>query len=236
MSLAPRRHWSSLDEQFPVYRAALLSGIVELMAALSVAIPAYLAFAQAGASQAVDAMLASNGWRTATNQSGATTAGAQLQWVSQFFGPLTFVVATPIGALSFYLVATGFLRIVTAWVDDPQGDPLLTIADWLLFRSKTKREVRQKKELRESLEGAEVADRVVTGAKAGIPDAELVVIASRVKAGWVKGAFIITDDKWYRLGEPVHRDTPNGLRTLYPMSEVRDLEVMRKGIPYRMPT
>ena len=217
-------------------RAALFSGMVEFAAAMAIAIPAYLAFAQAGASQAVDAMLASNGWRTATNQSGSTVAGAQLQWVSQFFGPLTFVVATPIGALSLYLVVTSFIRIISAWVDDPHGDPLLTFADWLLFRSKTKREMRQKKELRESLEGAEVHDRVVTGAKAGIPDAELVVITSRFKPGWVKGAFIITDDKWYRLAEPVHRDTPNGLRTLYPMSEVRDLEVLRNGIPYRMPS
>ena len=219
-----------------MFKAALFSGIVELMASMAVAIPAYLAFAQASASQAVDAMLASNGWKTATNQSGATVSGAQLQWVSQFFGPLTFVVATPIGAVTFYLVITSIFRIITAWVDDPQGDPLLTIGDWLLFRQKEKREVRQKKELRESLEGAEVHDRLVTGAKAGIPDAELVVIASRVKAGWVKGAYIITSDKWYRLAEPVHRDTPNGLRTLYPMSEVRDHEVLRKGIEYELPT
>jgi hypothetical protein len=218
-----------------VYRAAVLSGMVEFAVAMSVAIPAYLAFAQAGASQAVDAMLASNGWRTATNQSGATVPGAQLQWVSQFFGPLTFVIATPIGLVSAYLVLTSFIRIISAWVDDPLGDPLLTFADWLLFRSKTKRDMRQKKELRESLEGAEVADRVVSGAKAGIPEAELVVITSRRKPEWVKGAFIITSDKWYRLAEPVHRDTPNGLRTLYPMSEVRDLEVMRNGIPYEFP-
>jgi len=55
-----------------------------------------------------------------------------------------------------------------------------------------------------------VPDRLVTGPAAGIPDAELVVVASRQKPGWERGVFVITPDAWYRLGEPIDRLQPEG--------------------------
>ena len=62
-----------------------------------------------------------------------------------------------------------------------------------------------------------------------------MVIASRRKPGWEPGVFVITDRGWYRLGAPAERDTPAGLRTLYPLTEVRDQEVLRKGVHYAFP-
>lgn len=53
--------------------------------------------------------------------------------------------------------------------------------------------------------------------------------------GWDSGAFVITRDKWYRLGGPVERQTPGGLRTLYPLTELRDHEALRRGVPYELP-
>ena len=64
---------------------------------------------------------------------------------------------------------------------------------------------------------------------------ELVVVASRQKPGWERGVFVITPDAWYRLGEPIDREMPAGLRTLYPLTELRDLEVRRKSVEYTLP-
>ena len=213
----------------------MLSGVLQFMIGMAIAIPGYLEFSHQQSSLAVDMMLEATGWRSPSNTS-ASVPGAQLQWASGYLAFFTYVFVTPGGFFAMYLGLTGWLRSVSAWVDDARGDLMLTMVDAIVFRSTTKRHVRKARETREALEGAEVADRVVTGAKAGIPDAELVVIASRGKPGWVQGAYIITSDKWYRLAAPIHRDTPNGLRTMYPMNEVRDLEVMRKGIPYELPS
>ncbi len=46
--------------------------------------------------------------------------------------------------------------------------------------------------------------------------------------------FVMTSDKWYRLGTPVERQMPGGLRTLYPLTELRDNEALRKGVRYEL--
>ena len=65
--------------------------------------------------------------------------------------------------------------------------------------------------------------------------APYVVVASRRKPGWEAGAFIITSDTWYRLSAPSERQTPGGLRTLYRLTELRDHEVLRRGVRYALP-
>ena len=48
---------------------------------------------------------------------------------------------------------------------------------------------------------------------------------------------MITDDGWFTLGEPFDRPTPNGLRTVYPLTlQTTTLDVLRKGVSVRVAT
>ena len=63
-----------------------------------------------------------------------------------------------------------------------------------------------------------------------------MVVAARRKPGWVTGTWVITNDGWFTLGEPFDRPTPNGLRTVYPLTlQTSTLEVLRKGVSYELP-
>ena len=232
----PRRHWRELEAHLPVRQAAALSGLATLLAGVAIGIPAYLAYVSANASQATTLMLESTGWLApAANATPASPEMAQALWLNSFLAPITFLVATPAGLAASYLFASGFFRAVSAWVDEPRGDPLLTLGDWTVARWRDRRGTRRAATARQQREGPAVPDRVVTGQQAGMAGAELVVIASRQKPGWDAGVFVITDRGWYRLGTPAERDTPGGLRTLYPLTEVRDQEVLRKAVHYDFP-
>jgi len=79
-----------------------------------------------------------------------------------------------------------------------------------------------------------VPDRLVTGESAGLT-ADYVVIASRRKPEWEAGAIILTSTDWYRLGAPIDAEMENGLRTLYPLTKLDAVEVVRRGIQYELP-
>lgn len=112
---------------------------------------------------------------------------------------------------------------------------MLTLVDSIISTLRRKAAARRDVRAREALEGPEVPDRLVTGRAAGLPDADFVVVASRRKPGWERGVFVITPDLWYRLGAPTERRLHAGLRTLYPLTEIRDLEVVRKSVEYALP-
>lgn len=222
----PKRLWPVMEERLPVREAAAASGIVTFLLAMAIGLPAYLSFAQRNAGHAVDLMLAGGT---------ANTGMAQVSWITMFLSPVLFAFFTPIGLFSLYLLVTGAFRAVSVYVDDARGDPILTVVDGAIYRWRGRREIARSIEARHQLEGEEVADRAMSGAAAGLPDTEIVIVTSRRKSEWVEGAFVITQEKWYRIGEPVERDTPNGLRTLYPLNEAGQMEVLRKGIRYDLP-
>jgi len=232
-ALLPRYYWSRLDTFVPVSRAAPVSAIATILLAAAIAIPAYLRYVEEGAGTAVDLMLQATGWRRA---SGAIPSEdvAVGSWTASYLSSLNFLF-TPVGLLSMYLAASGYFRAVSAYVDDARGDPILTVIDRIVRRARGNASANRTLRERERLEGPEVPDHLVTGRAAGFPDADFVVVASRRKAEWRPGAFVITSDKWYRLGTPVERQMPGGLRTLYPLTELTDHEVLRRGIPYELP-
>ncbi|MBM3819362.1 MAG: hypothetical protein FJW14_10160 [Acidimicrobiia bacterium] len=234
-SVLPRRYWRRLDAVVPVARAALVSGIVSMLGAAAVAIPAYLQFTEASSRAAVQAMLRATGWRPPDGAAAPSVDAAMGGWIGTWFSPIAFLLFTPAGLLSAYFMVTGLFRAVSAYVDDARGDPVLTAIDALVRRSRTRARTRREREAREALEGPEVRDRLVTGSAAGFPEADFVVVASRRKPDWEPGAFIITAEKWYRLGEPAERQMPGGLRTFYPLTEITDHEVLRRGVPYELP-
>lgn len=240
--LVPRRYWSRLETLVPVSRAALASALATLVLAAVIGIPAFLRHAEGNARRAVDLTLEATGWRPV--QPGATAPSEKVAlgtWHASFatafnqgLSLFTFAL-TPIGLLSTYLALTGVVRAVSVAVDDARGDPVLTTVDAVGRRVWRAAEARRTRIARERLEGPDVPDRLVPGRAAGFPDADYVVVASRRKPGWESGAFVITREKWYRLGAPVDRQTPRGLRTLYPLTELRDHEVLRRGVPYELP-
>ena len=235
-SLLPRYYWRQLETTLPVSRAALLSGVVSMLAAAAIAIPAFLRYTEATSLIAIDAMLRATGWRTTPAGDAAPSADAAVaSWFSGYLSPMAFFLFTPIGLLSIYLFVTGWLRAVSAYVDDARGDPVLSTIDAVVRRARERSRSQREREERERLEGPEVADRVVTGTAAGLPEADLVVVASRRKPEWETGVFVITAEKWFKLGTPVDRQMPGGLRTLYPLTEITANEVLRRGIQYDLP-
>lgn len=150
-----------------------------------------------------------------------------------FFG---YVFFTPRGAFSLYLTITGLLRAVAWYVGEPFGDPILTGLDALISGSRRSHRAKAERQAREALERADEPDRLHPGEWAGVPDATYVVVAARRKPEWLKGTWVITSDGWFTLGEPFDRPTPNGLRTIYPLTlQTTTLEAMRKGVSYELP-
>src|SRR4029453_6201725 len=142
---------------------------------------------------------------------------------------------TPPGWLTLYLVGSGGVRAGAAWFDDPVGDPILTGLDYLLYGQRERRTARNEQRTRATLEGPETRDRVLSGATAGIPGCDLVVVTARRKAGWELGVVVYTADACYRIGDPVERTIAGNLRTLYPLTEHPDLEAGRKSDNYELP-
>jgi|TARA_B100001964_G_C14173528_1_gene572682 hypothetical protein len=46
---------------------------------------------------------------------------------------------------------------------------------------------------------------------------------------------VITSRQWYRIGRPWDMPLPVGLRTAYPLTEMREGEVLRKEVEYELP-
>ena len=235
-AVLPRRHWAALDQWIPVTRSVLLSGIATIAAAAVIGIPAYWKSQEAMSRVVARSLMQAAGWPVRESSGELLPeAAAQVTWLSGYISPLSFALLTPAGLAMTYLAVTGLSRTVAWFVDSSHGDPLLTALDSIVSQRRRARAVRRATAAREALEGPEVPDRLVTGKAAGIPEAELVVVASRRKPEWQRGVFVITPEAWYRIGEPVERQLRAGLRTLYPLSEIHDLEVRRKSVEYDLP-
>lgn len=234
VGLAPRRYWLSLDVYLPVTRTAVYSAVATVFLGAAIGIPAYLHYVQQTSSAAVDMMLQATGWKPIP-PGGATVQKAQLIWVAGSMNVYAFFFTAPAGLASMYLIVTGWIRLIAWYVDDAWGDPLLTIGDAVVRRSWHRHRAGAAKADRERREGVEVPDVLVTGADAGIPDADLVVIASRRKADWDAGAIVVTEEKWFKLGAAVEQQMPGGWRTLYPLTELQHHEVLRRAVEYKLP-
>jgi hypothetical protein len=229
VSLLPYRFWPRFPPDIPVESGAFASGVATLLAGAAIGIPGFLEHAHATTSLGLDAMLA----KVFTDPKAGYSQG-----MAQGFAGLsvfTFLLLTPRGWLTMYLMCTGTYRAIAAWFDDPFGDPALTGIDVALSHTSARRGTRNATRARETLEGPEIADRIVTPAAAGIRGCDFVVVASRRKPGWERGVAVFTAEGCYRLGEPVERTVNGRLRTLYPMTEHNDVEAIRKAVRYDLP-
>lgn len=225
----PHRHWRALPHGIPVDRAAALSGLLTFLLGMAIGIPGFLEHAGANVSFIN---------QTVVDEARRNPDADYSRSLVQGFAGLslfTFLLLTPEGLLTLYLTVTGATRAVATWFDDPIGDPLLTGVDALLWSGRAARKRTSERRTRDALEGPEVPDRVVTSTAAGLPGCDLVIVASRRKDGWEDGATVFTSEAAYRIGPPVERTIAGRLRTLYPLTEHRDFEAVRKSIHYDLP-
>lgn len=208
--LLPRRHWGQID--LPIEQRAVLSGLLTLLGGAAFGITGFFSYLQ-GVMES------------------AFFVPSPLM-MAAYFGYLFF---TPRGLFSLYLVASGLVRTVSAWIGEPFGDPILTGIDTALHRTRRASVARWSHHERTEAEGADEPDRRYPGAWADLPGVDFVVVAARRKPGWTEGTFVITPDGWFTLGEPFDRPTPNGLRTVYPLTALATMTVLRKGVSYELP-
>jgi hypothetical protein len=226
--ILPERVWPSLEPWLPLRRTAFLSGILTLFVGFFFGFFGFFQFL-AWTADANNARLLK---RAAAGV--LTDADALGPYVFSILSLFYYLFLTPRGLFSSYLVVSGTLRSMSAFVDDPRGDFILSFARWAAMTLWRKNRRERAQIARERLEGPEARDVLQTGEWAGV-DADFVLLAARRKAEWTKGAIVMTSTDWYRLGEPFDTDTPSGLRTAYPLTKMTTVEVVRRGIQYELP-
>jgi hypothetical protein len=228
-ALLPHRYWRALPHSIPVDRAAVASGLLTFFLGTAIGIPGFLDHAGANVSFVNQAVV---------NEAMRNPDAGYSRGMVQGFAGLsifTFLLLTPAGLTTLYLTVTGVTRAAAAWFDDPVGDPLVTGLDALLLSGRERHQRDSERRTRDALEGPEVPDRVVTSSAAGLPGCDLVIVASRRKPGWEYGVTVFTTGAAYRIGRPVERTIAGRLRTLYPLTEHNDFEVVRKSVQYDLP-
>lgn len=231
-TLLPRRHWQSFD--LPVLSMVPVSGFIMLFAGFALGVRGYFDYlvrlrGVSGLSILEIAKLQVAGQLPETAGVSAVPAGIYLT------APVAFALFSPLGLFATYLVVTSLFRIVSSYVGEPQGDPILTGVDAVARRSFGFYRQRTVHSSRERLEGADEPDRRYDGEWAGLTDVDFVIVAARRKPEWTKGTCVITRDGWFTLGEPFDRPTPNGLRTIYPLRLQTVGEAVRKSVRYVLP-
>jgi hypothetical protein len=230
---APRRLWPDLERHLPITRTATPAGILIMVVGFAIGVDGFLKFSTGMADANNTWMLRQLSLPSTANEGAIGMLPYGMSAITLFI----FLFFTPTGLLAVYLVTSGTVRAVAAYADaeDARGDFLLSGADWAATTLFAKNRHDRQRIARERLEGAEAPDRLQTGAWAGLPDADYVVLAARRKAEWDAGAIILTSSDWYKLGVPFDIQTPAGLRTAYPLKKMDTVEVVRRGIQYELP-
>jgi hypothetical protein len=208
--LLPKRYWDVID--LPIANTALASALVTFFAGAALGITGYFAF--------MDHVLSQRLWTPPP------------MMIQVYF---SYVFFTPRGLFSIYLVASGVIRFGSWHVGEPIGDPILTLLDTAGRRLLTRQDAERARRDRLALEKADEPDRRYDGEWAGLTGVDFVIVSARRKPGWTKGTYVMTSDGWYVLGDPFDRPMANGLRTVYPLTEHRTLDVLRKGVTYELP-
>jgi len=137
--------------------------------------------------------------------------------------PFAFFLFTPLGWLADYLVLSAVFRGITLAVDNPWGDPILTLLDGALQRRRADFQSRREAEARERAEGPAVPDEIHACRKFDGKDADFLVVSSRQKEGWTRATTVIANSVRLRVGDPKDTTLEGRLRTCYPLSVIRDI-------------
>jgi len=209
-----------------------IAAIATLLTGFVIGVIGFLRFAQEAASANNTLMLEIAGRQASGTLKGDITGAAPVALT--MLSSLAFAIGTPLGWLSTYLVVTGLVRSVAAAVGERRGDPIVGSTRRLIARWRRRRRESRAVATLAALAGPEVADRIVGGERFGLI-ADLVIVASRPKPEWTAGTVLDCGGRWLRVGEAVERTLPVGLRTLYPLVEMREVEVFRRVVRYDLP-
>lgn len=232
VALLPRRYWQSFD--LPVESMAPVSNFVTLILGFVIGVPGYFAYLER-LRRATGVSIFEISERQVRGELPETAAVSAIPGAVYMLAPVSFALFTPLGLLATYLVFTSIYRMAASYIDEAQGDPLLSGLDALGRRWFGSRQQRAERTAREKLERIDEPDRRYDGAWAGLRDVDFVIVAARRKPGWDKGTWVITGDGWFVLGEPFDRPMPSGLRTVYPLTTQTTLEAVRKSVQYELP-
>jgi hypothetical protein len=226
-AMLPRRYWDALDTFVPASRAAPWAALLTLVAGAAIGFRGFLTHLAEVASLNnalyMDAALKVGG-DTMPLPSGPSSLAL-----------FTFILLTPEGWASSYLVVTGVVRAVGSQFDDPHGDFLLTLIDAGARKVAGAATRRAALDNRHRLEGPAVGDRIVRGAQRGLPAADLVIVSSRIKDGWEPGAVVLSDRGEFRILAVEDRIIEGRLRHLYALAWHQDLEAFRRTVRYAFP-
>lgn len=231
-TLLPRRYWQSVD--LPIANVAPLGALLSLAAGFAIGFRGY--FLYLARLQSVNELsMLEVGRMQVEGTLPETAAASTAPFAIYITAPIAYALFTPLGLFATYLVATSVIRMISVYIDEAHGDPILTGVDALARRTFTSYRQRSDRIARETLEGAEEPDRRYSGEWAGLSGVDCVIVAARRKPDWTKGTFVITSDGWFTLGEPFDRPTPNGLRTIYPLTLQTTPDVVRRSVTYELP-
>ena len=231
-AMLPRRLWPRWSGWLPMEPAALLASLATFLAAFAVGIPSFLGYAARAGGAVADSML---GTAAAINTGRAPAQAMPGSYAVSMFTLPAFLLFTPLGWLTLYLFFTGMVRAISCAAGEGQGDPLIGLVHHVATTNLRRHREHEAAAVRAAQEGAEVPDVLLTGRDGGAPEAAYVVVASRVKEGWDRGTFVITNDAWYRLGDPFDRRFADGLRRVYPLIVPGQAEAIRRQVRYELP-
>lgn len=230
----PRRWWQKID-RLPIESCAWLSSLVTLAAGFVFGAIGYVAFADDVSRKLTDLTFKVAERQLAGQLPGTTEISTSAPSFLSALSLVAFLLFTPAGLVATYLVLSGLVRVVGAFLVEPFGDPILTGLDGLATRFASRTRRRLKRYARERREGREAPDELFPAAWARVPDADYVVVSSRPKPDWTMGTFVIAGERWFTLGVSFEVTLPSGLRTVYPLSEQTVMEVLRRAVTYELP-
>ena len=225
--MLPRHYWPALERSLPVYNAPFAASLLTLLAGAALGITGFMAHLAEVTSANNDLYM----------EAARHAKGDEMPLPSALSGLslFTFIFLTPQGWISTYLTVSGLVRTVGSQFDDPHGDLVLTAVDAGVRNAMTRTSAKAREEERHRHEGPRVRDRVVNGNDIGIPEADLVVLASRIKEDWDHGTVVLSDDGEFRVIGIEDRTIDGRLRRLYSLQRHTDLEAFRRTVHYTFP-
>lgn len=223
----PRRYWSDMG------RGAYASCFLTVALGFRIGYAGFFDYASRAAEQGAAMALKAAGGGGAPGID--PTAQAMAGILGSAMAPLAFFLFTPMGWVADYLFITGVFRAISIAGGHPWGDPVLTVIDNFLHRKIEEDRAQEAANARAAAEGPEVPDTIVAGTQFAGKAADFVIVSSRRKEGWTLATTVVAGDVRLRLGEPVDRRIKGWLRTCYPLSVIRDIQVDRRVVAYDWP-
>ena len=191
---------------------SVVSGVLQILAALALFAMGYLAWIDAQY-VAIDQAAEAAGHAGKLNVEENQIAGRALLLANPIL-PLIYAFTSPGGFVFFFAFLGGFVRTChSAVTKDVMPDPSLGVIDWVLRKAQGKaaHEVRERGKDRSP-------DRLILGD--GKADGFAIVIETAKDFDWRDGNTIVVANTWYRLKSRGEMRSAEGLRLRYVLEEM----------------